>query len=326
MSVLALVALSACSKAAAPSGTGAAKLKPATFLLDYLPQGYQAPFFLALDKGFYKAQGIDLKIVPGQGSSSTVQEVAAGKFTFGMASYPVVAGAEARIGSSLIDICSFMQRPPDAIISLKKAPITSISQLPGKTIGYPVGAETVPWSAFLAAAHLDGSQIRRTGLSFSTYYAALENQKVDGLVGWGFADGALINKVTPIAPPLLYTKAGVDMLSEVLIVTKKTRDADASLVAGFVKASIEGLNAAAKDPKGALDAMLKYQPKTDATVGLTMLQQLPYFLHTDASAGHPYCWTAPQDVQATQDILRKYAGLPASVDLATLTTNEFVVE
>src|SRR5262249_11640156 len=43
-----------------------------TFLLDFTPYGKHAPFFVALDKGFWKDAGFDVTIVRGEGSATTV--------------------------------------------------------------------------------------------------------------------------------------------------------------------------------------------------------------------------------------------------------------
>src|ERR1051325_5107534 len=56
--------------------------------------GLHVPFYYGKEKGFYKAEGIDLTINEGRGSANTVQVVAAGSDTFGLAdSSSVIATA-----------------------------------------------------------------------------------------------------------------------------------------------------------------------------------------------------------------------------------------
>src|SRR6059036_3483116 len=62
-----------------------AALEPATLRLDWLASGYHVPFFLALERGYYRDHGIDLQIFDGKGSTTTVQVVASGADTFGAA-------------------------------------------------------------------------------------------------------------------------------------------------------------------------------------------------------------------------------------------------
>src|SRR5437868_345833 len=66
-------------------------LEKATVRLDFLAAGYHAPFFMALEKGFYRQHGIDLQIADGKGSTATIQVVAGGSDTFGVAALSAVA-------------------------------------------------------------------------------------------------------------------------------------------------------------------------------------------------------------------------------------------
>src|SRR5262245_45032952 len=50
-----------------------------TFQLNFAPGGYHAGFPMAVERGYYKDAGLDVKIEPGNGSLITAQLVAAGK-------------------------------------------------------------------------------------------------------------------------------------------------------------------------------------------------------------------------------------------------------
>src|SRR5262245_56652713 len=67
------------------SALAQATLQPATLRLDWLASGYHVPFFLALERGYYREHGIDLQIADGKGSTTTIQVVASGSDTFGAA-------------------------------------------------------------------------------------------------------------------------------------------------------------------------------------------------------------------------------------------------
>src|SRR3954453_11460596 len=55
------------------------------FLTDAGPLGRHSLFFVALAKGYYKEEGLDVEILGGRGSAATIREVAAGAATFGFA-------------------------------------------------------------------------------------------------------------------------------------------------------------------------------------------------------------------------------------------------
>src|SRR5690348_9192057 len=85
--VLALVAASA---SAQPK-----PLRPYTLILDFVPTGEYVPHYTALEKGWYKDEGLDVKIVRGQGSADTVKRIAAGQGEVGIADISTVIAGRA---------------------------------------------------------------------------------------------------------------------------------------------------------------------------------------------------------------------------------------
>src|SRR5262245_3891911 len=63
--------------------------------LDWLVNGYHAPFYVALDKGWYKEAGLDVTLEPGRGSGDTVKLVGAGNAELGFANAAAAAKAAA---------------------------------------------------------------------------------------------------------------------------------------------------------------------------------------------------------------------------------------
>ena len=53
---------------------------PVRFTLDFKFEGPSAPFLLALDKGYYKAEGLNVTVDTGPGSVAGIARVAAGTY------------------------------------------------------------------------------------------------------------------------------------------------------------------------------------------------------------------------------------------------------
>src|SRR5215470_15836660 len=64
---------------------GQTSLKPYPLILDFVPTGEYVPHYTALEKGWYREEGLDVKIVRGQGSADTVKRIAAGQGDVGIA-------------------------------------------------------------------------------------------------------------------------------------------------------------------------------------------------------------------------------------------------
>ena len=60
-------------------------LEVATLRISWVPNGEYAMYYLAQEKGFFSDEGIEIRILPGQGSATTIQTVDNGADMFGIA-------------------------------------------------------------------------------------------------------------------------------------------------------------------------------------------------------------------------------------------------
>src|SRR5215813_13253538 len=107
-----------------------------TFLLNVPPAGYNAGFALAVEKGLYKAAGLDVTIEPGNGSQTTAQLIAVGKYDIGFAdSAPVMKlisdGAKVKV------LATILQGNPNAVTALKKTGLKSVADIKGRSVAMP---------------------------------------------------------------------------------------------------------------------------------------------------------------------------------------------
>jgi hypothetical protein len=79
----------------AGAGAQGKPLRPFTFILDFLPYGEYTPYFTALDKGWYRDEGLDVKILRGAGSGDTIKRIAVGQGEVGSANFSALVGAKA---------------------------------------------------------------------------------------------------------------------------------------------------------------------------------------------------------------------------------------
>ena len=95
------------------SATAQKPARPYTLILDFVPTGEYVPHYTALEKGFYRDEGLDVKIVRGQGSGDTVKRIAAGQGDVGIADISALIAARANTDVKVKAIALWYRRRPD---------------------------------------------------------------------------------------------------------------------------------------------------------------------------------------------------------------------
>lgn len=292
-----------------------------TLRLDWLPTGYQSIFYYGKEKGFFADQGINLDIEDGRGSASTIQSVAAGNDDFGFAAMPVLAQGANKI-TDVKMVCGVIEKTPNAIIALKSSGITEPSDLAGKTQGFTPGGETVPADAFEAVNGVDPKTVKRVAVSAGSEVAALLSHKVDFINEWVFDEGLEVKAHEP-SVDMLFADYGVDVMGSGVIVNTSTIQSKPDLVQGFVTATQKSMEATAANPDEAISVFKKARPQAPAISLDNLKGSIPFF-HSKSTQGKPDCTMSDQDVQGTQEVLQKYANLPASVSVSSLVDSQFI--
>ena len=100
--------------------TSASATTKVQFTLDWKFEGPAAPYFLAIDKGLFKAEGLDVEISPGKGSLAAIPKVATGAFPFGFADInSLIKFLDQNPGAPVIGIMMVYDKPPFAIVGRK---------------------------------------------------------------------------------------------------------------------------------------------------------------------------------------------------------------
>lgn len=306
------------------SSRAMAQTQAATLRLDWTPSGYHAPYFLALAKGYYKEQGIDLQIFDGKGSLSTLTAISEGADTIGIASLATMSLGVSQ-GRQLIAIGGMIETMPDGIISLKGSGITKPKDVEGKTWGYnPDDYSTKLFPAFAAAAGIDESRVKKVQLSHAVVHTSLLTGKIDFMIGWEFTDALRVARQKPIEPPIRYADYGVNMLGGGIFVHKKTAAEKGPLLKGFLAATAKGFDEALKNPEPAVEALAAARPGADKELLLEQLKRTPAYLHTKSTAGKPFGYMAAEDWETTLKFMKQAFEFKTDVKASEVYTNEFV--
>jgi NitT/TauT family transport system substrate-binding protein len=299
-----------------------------TLRTDYKVNGYVAPFALALERGFYREQGLTVEIEQGQGSSVTVQTVAAGDDTFGLAdSTAMVVG----ISSKSIPVKAIYVFSQTGIQGFAYHPESgwdgSINGMRHKVfVGSPGSAELSVLPAILATAGMTVADLDLQLVDSNAKVPLFIKTPGSFMAGYATGDMLRIRSKMPNLGFAPFSKYGITAYGTAVITKNATIQSNPELVRKFVAASAKGWQAAAKDPEAAVQAAVKLFPDVDPKLLLGGLKiVISDQLHTPATAGKPIGWTAESDWKAMLNMLEKYSQVNPK-PVSTYFTNKFIAQ
>jgi len=319
MKLVRILALFVLSLAAA----GACAQDKVSLRLNWYLGGLHVPFYYGKDRGFFAAEGIDLTINEGRGSANTVQVVAAGSDTFGMADSSSVISTAAR-GADVKSVMSLLNSTGFSVVSLADANIKTPKDLEGKSVavsaGDPLGALL---QAVCKANGVDCAKVNMVQVDPAAKVVTVLEKRADALLG-GADDQYFLIKQRGFNPAAMrYADWGANIVGMTIVTKTDLIKSNPELVRRFVRASVKSWNEAKKNPDAAVDAALKAKP--DLNRQSTLDQMLVDFelLDSKNSKGR-IGWGAQADWDQTLAILKQYRELKTDAPWTAFHTNEFV--
>jgi NitT/TauT family transport system substrate-binding protein len=183
--------------------------------LEWLPTGYHAPFWLALEKGWFKKAGLDVALSDGTGSVTTVQMVGNDQYDIGHAALSVMALARSK-GMKLTSIAGFFRKGDIALMVPKDSPIQGPKDLKGKKIIYTASSLETPFlDPFLAAGGLSRDQVELINVDANAKVGQYLSGAADGIISAG-PTVALLEKKRP-SRLILFADHGLNLPSMGLV-------------------------------------------------------------------------------------------------------------
>ena len=295
-----------------------------TLRLNWLVYGFHMPFYLGVEKGFYRQNGIDLTIGDGQGSGRAVQVVAAGSDEFGLSDGTSIIGGAVH-GAPVRAVMGIMNRSPFAVIVRADSGITDFKSLTGKTIAATTGeAGLAVWPALMRANGMAPDAVRFLRVDGAAKLVATLQNQTPGMLG-GIENQALIlaSKGTPVKS-LAYSDYGVNTIGLAIHTTVDRIAKNPDLVRRFIKATQMSYAAAMADPDAAIAAGLKAKPDLDRALSLAQLKAGLTLMRSPSGAGKPIGWMAAKDWASTLALMKEFQDLKTELPAASFWTNDLL--
>lgn len=291
--------------------------------LNWYLGGLHVPFYYGKDRGFFKAEGLDLTINEGRGSVNTVQVVAAGSDTFGMSDSSSVISLVAK-GADVKSVMSLLNSTGFAVVSLASTGIRQPKDLEGKSLAVSPGDPLGQLFRALAAHNkLDMSKISFVQVDPAAKVVAVLEKRADALLG-GADDQYFLIKYKGQEPHALrYADHGANIVGMTIHTKADTIKNKPDMVRRFVKASIRSWEESKKNPGAAVDAALKVKPDLNRQSTLDQLMVDIELLDSPNSKGR-IGWGAEKDWAQTIAMLKQYRELDTKENWTAFHTNDFL--
>ncbi|MBI3702764.1 MAG: ABC transporter substrate-binding protein [Rhizobiales bacterium] len=232
------------------------------FSLDFKFEGPSAPFLLPLDKGYYKAEGLDVSIDSAAGSLEPINRVASGTYDMGFGDInSLIKFRDANPGTPIKAVFMVYNKPPFAVIGRKSRGIGKPTDLEGKKLGAPAAdGAYAQWPIFVQVNNIDAAKVTIENVGFPVREPMLAAGQVDAITGFSFSSFInLKDKGVPVDDivVLLMADHGVNLYGNVIIVNPKFATEHPDAVKGFLRAFVKGLKETVHSPSTAVDSVLK---------------------------------------------------------------------
>jgi NitT/TauT family transport system substrate-binding protein len=322
--------LSGCGSGQGSAPTGAqggasskpAPLTPVTLRMHWVASSNHAGFVVAMDRGWYRERGLDVKILDGKGSVSTVQTVGAGQDTFGYASLATLIIGRKELPVKAI--ATIYQKSDIGIMVPVDSPIQTLKDLNGRNLIYTAGSFEVPFLPMLFVRNgVDAASVKMISIAGDAKYTQY-------IVGQGDAVAAsapaLVTRAKDQRPSrtFLFSDSGVPQAGTGLLTTDKVIAEQPQMVRGFVEASLMGVEWATKNPREAIALLKRYYPDILEETLAAQLVEFENYLDTDRTKDKPLGVFLDEEWRPIVDTMVQAELIPEARPLSDYYTNEFL--
>ncbi len=287
-------------------------------------KGEYAPLFVALDKGYYKAEGLEVDLAEGSGAQTVLKLLASGNEKFGYG--PAVSAAQAVSQGLPVKVVALYQtKAPMGVISFPDVPLKTPKDLEGKRLAISVG-ETFGdmLGPFTRINNVDIEKIQRIQMDASARTSQFLTRKIDVMSVYLSNEWPQIEKRANVKFNVLrVSDFGLNLLGASIIVSNAFAEQNPETIKKLLRATAKGYRDAIADPKEAAKAMAKYM-KVPEDPEVLDRQVEATVVSTNAPQGKPVGWQDSADWQANLTLLKETGGISEVKPLGTYFSNDFL--
>ncbi|MDP2602412.1 MAG: ABC transporter substrate-binding protein [Deltaproteobacteria bacterium] len=308
--------------------TQAAQPTPVTIQLDFIIGGKHAPWFVALEKGFYAKRGLAASIHAGKGSADTVRAIAAGLADFGFADMSTAIVARSR-GIPVVTVAQ-LGYVPSTVLWREDTNIKTLKDLEGKSWAISPGqAQWFLMPAYCRINKIDFKSIKIQETAAPIQPAALVTGKADFIVMFRASNDEVAefaaNKVGIKLNRIYMKDTGLDIYGSGLIAKDEDLKRRPELVRAYVEGTMEGLRYSRDHQEESLRILLKHKPELNEALATVQLKNaLTEVMLPPESIQSGLGFMKPDIMEKTVRIVNEFFDVARKVSAKEVFSNRFI--
>jgi len=256
--------------------TGAGAQTKIGFTLDRGFDGLAAPYLLALDKGYFKAEGLNVAIDAAPAPADPIARVASGLYDMGVADInALIKFRDANPTQPIPAVFIMYNKPPYAVIGRFSRGTASPKDLEGKTLAAPAADPAfAAWPIFVKTSGIDDAKVKIVNVGLAVRVPMLAAGQIDATTGLSFASYVDLKEGGVPADDIVLMKMadyGVELYGNAVIVNPQFAAKHPDAVKGFLRALLKGVKETVRQPEAAIETVLK---RSNAAGKATELERL----------------------------------------------------
>jgi len=310
------------------SGPDAKAEEDVHFLLDWIPSGEMAAYYAGWQKGFWKDEGINIKISRGYGSGDTVSKVAAGAADFGIAGISAIYAARARAKAPVKTISALYAHSPHSLFVLKSSGINGFKDLAGKKIGItPGNSHKLHFPEVARRTGLDENAVTWVNSDASAMAALLIAKHIDAAPFYSihhYYQNKAAKKHGEEIVVLPFVKAGFAIYSASIMTTEKMINERPETAKKFLKGLQRSLKWAKDNKQEACKLHVKKVPEVALDDCMGSLKAMLGFVFSDHTSQTGMGRFDPERLKFTYGVTAKSQKLDAKADPMNAVDTRFL--
>ncbi len=264
-------------------------LQQASMMVQWTPQSQFAGYYVAVEKGFYEAHGVDMQVLRGGPDRSPTRSLLAGEVDF--ATMFLSRGLDLRSrGYPVVNVAQVINQGTVMLVGRKSYGIEEIEDLNGSTISLWDGEFNIPFRAFFAIHNIEYTRVPQ-------YYSVnlFLRGGVDACAAMHYNEyhmiyqaGVDFNELTP----LMLRDHGVNIPEDGIYCLAPLQQANPGLCNAVAEASLEGWRYAREHPEEALDIIMEYVNAAHVPTNRAHMSWMLRIVLDAIFPDHSQTWTA----------------------------------